>query len=103
MTYFPKLRKQDSGDSDVTFNFKAELHSSNSFSKICHPKGYTFEEHNENFVVIEKKNFNFFELKRSIEILFKYTNSEMCQFSYQRNDKIYPGKVAVMSQFMPSP
>jgi hypothetical protein len=55
-----------------------------------------------NEVLIHKLEGDLTDLRKDIFINFKSRNKSCTQFSFQKNLKAYPGKVAVMCQFVPN-
>lgn len=47
-------------------------------------------------------NANFLDIKKDITILFNSVRADNSRYVYQKNVKEYPGKVAVMAEFLPS-
>jgi hypothetical protein len=45
---------------------------------------------------------DFQDLRKDIQVRFKTLEQNPSKFLYQRNEKLFPGKVAVMAQFLPS-
>lgn len=101
MKYFPKLKKLEE-DSVIPFSFSAVIRSTDQLRQICHPKQFEIIETGLNQVTIQKLNANFFDIKKDIRILYKSVNADNSKFVFQRNVKLYPGKVAVMAQFLPN-
>ena len=55
----------------------------------------------KNDISIDLKESDLAKITQDIKIKFK-TFSSTAQYVYQRNQSMYPGKVAVMAQFMPT-
>lgn len=101
MKYFPKLKKLED-ENEIPFSFSAVIKSRDQFRQICHPKQFEVIETSLNEVSIQKLNANFFDIKRDIRIVFNTVSADTSKYVYQRNVKQFPGKVAVMAQFLPN-
>ena len=98
----PRDKAEDQNEPEILFNFKATLKSTNSFKQVCIPKGFEKVENSSKEIVIEKTGGDLTDVKKDILIKFKSTNKSNQQYLFQKNIKAYPGKVAVMAQFIPS-
>lgn len=107
MTYFPKMKnvvKKDEGvdQPEIEFNFEAEVTGQQNFDKVCHPKNFEAQENSLNDFTIKKVKADFSDIKKDIVIMYNTTSPDNSRYLYQKNEKMYPGKIAVMAQFLPS-
>jgi len=55
-----------------------------------------------NELTIKNINADFLSIKKDILILYNTMSADNSRFLFQKNAKLYPGKVAVMAQFIPN-
>jgi len=106
LSYFPKYKnsaEQVPGDDPlILFNFSAQIKSDSPFKQICHPENFEIVENSKTDVVVKKENGDLTTITKDIQVKFKTLAKSTSQYVYQRNEEEYPGKVAVMAQFMPT-
>ena len=85
----------------IPMTFNARVTSDTEFAMIYSPEGFLQETNSPNDVTIKNLNGDLTNCRQDIKLKYK-TNTSTDRYVYQKNQKLSPGKVAVMCQFMPT-